>query len=580
MKYTQDPKALPLNNVGNPSVTSILTGTATGNDPQGNPLPNARTSPLIEMHTSQISIYNPAETMVGGYSELIRLVADSRKAKPTIAWYDQNYKPISWIVSHYEPQDLLIYPTQSAFPAVGVYDGVRAYLAVDQNNANPLLGYYIWDAGTSAYTPLLNTDFRFYYMARHQHISIETADISGSANYTRMGFPYGCDVSPVYTANAHFCITNGTKNGKDFGAFIITGGKTYSGLALEFYPNAPDVGLETQYRDTVTNNIFTNNTIGFKMNRFLPLAGESLAPTENVMVLDTTASNHIQIPRNLIIGRTNQFGKQGINVLPVFTLDIKSQDQNLTAVGEHIVTRLTRNESSFLFSGYVSNGTALTGWYIRSTASTDLRFGTTALNDAITINGTTGDTLLKSDLTFNNTAKTGLVVNNLTTAQRDAITSPVNGAVIYNTITNKLQIRENGAWQNLQTTLSTTGEQELLLTTSTINALTVANTPIYTVPTGRTLNITKVLLTCTNATGVNTLAPQISIGANASTFDDFMPTQTFTGAVTLNKTYTYNPSIAVTNRYVAGNVINARVSTAGAGNTALQYTIEVFGVIN
>jgi len=43
----------------------------------------------------------------------------------------------------------------------------------------------------------------------------------------------------------------------------------------------------------------------------------------------------------------------------------------------------------------------------------------------------------------------GILVPQLTTAQRNSIQSPVNGQIIYNTTLNKFQGRENGAWVNL-----------------------------------------------------------------------------------------------------------------------------------
>lgn len=43
----------------------------------------------------------------------------------------------------------------------------------------------------------------------------------------------------------------------------------------------------------------------------------------------------------------------------------------------------------------------------------------------------------------------GFLTPQLTTAQRNAIQSPVNGQIIYNTTTNKFQGFENGAWANL-----------------------------------------------------------------------------------------------------------------------------------
>jgi len=42
-----------------------------------------------------------------------------------------------------------------------------------------------------------------------------------------------------------------------------------------------------------------------------------------------------------------------------------------------------------------------------------------------------------------------LLVPRMTTTQRDAVSTPANGSILYNTTDNKLQVRENGAWVNL-----------------------------------------------------------------------------------------------------------------------------------
>ena len=46
-------------------------------------------------------------------------------------------------------------------------------------------------------------------------------------------------------------------------------------------------------------------------------------------------------------------------------------------------------------------------------------------------------------------AGTMLSAPQLTTTQRDALTSPRDGSLIYNTTTNKIQCKENGSWVNL-----------------------------------------------------------------------------------------------------------------------------------
>jgi hypothetical protein len=46
----------------------------------------------------------------------------------------------------------------------------------------------------------------------------------------------------------------------------------------------------------------------------------------------------------------------------------------------------------------------------------------------------------------------GILVPQLTTAQRNALQSPINGQMIYNTTTNAPQIFQGGIWKTFTTT--------------------------------------------------------------------------------------------------------------------------------
>lgn len=115
-------------------------------------------------------------------------------------------------------------------------------------------------------------------------------------------------------------------------------------------------------------------------------------------------------------------------------------------------------------------------------------------------------------------------------------------------------------------------------TTVSLSALTVGTTAVFpAVPAGKTLVLTKVFFRPTTVTGTVTAAPSLSIGANATTFDDFMPTTQLTGGVTLTRGYTYIPLFSMP-IYPAGSVVTVQVDTAPTGTvTALTYAIDLFG---
>lgn len=130
--------------------------------------------------------------------------------------------------------------------------------------------------------------------------------------------------------------------------------------------------------------------------------------------------------------------------------------------------------------------------------------------------------------------------------------------------------------------LNTIGEYKELklgLTPITIAALTVGTTAtLFTVPATRTLVITKTVFRPTTVTGTVTTAPQISTGGNATTFDDFMINQTFTGAILQGTDWTWRP-VGAGVTYPAGTIITTRINAAQVGATVLTYTVDLFGYL-
>lgn len=367
----------------------LLSGDASGNDSQGNPVTNS--TPRLDLSTSQISLYNSGDTTdKGGFGELIRLIANTRKAKPTLSWYDFAGKPIAWIVAHFQPQDLDVYANLASFPVTGVDDGLKAYYATDTGL------YYTWNG--SGYTQLLPTSYQYYYRAIHQHISIETADTTGYSNYTRLAIPYGLDVTPITTSSSHFVITEGTKSGKPFGAFILQKGNVYSYNPVTIYPNSANSDTVETWKDSPTDNIFANNTKGLKISKLANGATNNPVSGQEVIALEASGLNNLVINDHVVIASTGVNQNLGVNRDPGATLDVQRNDLGVANGTEYFIARVSRSDADgFLNLGYRGNGTGVGSYLIRSSNSKDLTIGTTGANQAITVSGANGDVTLASN---------------------------------------------------------------------------------------------------------------------------------------------------------------------------------------
>ena len=378
-----------------PVTQIILDGTNAGDNADGTP--NFNSSPRIDLSTYQISEYRSAEAQKGGYSELIRLNAKDSQAKPTIAFYDHTTKPKAWIVSHFQPQDLKIYANLAAFPGTGVNDGLRAYYATDTGL------YYTWNG--SAYVALLPSNPEYYYRAIHQHISFETSDTTGYSLYTRLGIPYDLDVAPITTANSHFKISNGTKNGKPFGALIIDQGKVFSNTDIVLYPDSANSGNEEIWKDSATDNIFVNNTEGIRF-RVLPSGNaDNIVSGSKMLSITADGLNWLGFNENVIIGGSINYSF-GINRTPGVALDVRRSDLAVANGTEYYIARLSRDDANgFLNIGYRGDGTGVGQYVIRATNSKPIIIGTTTSPDALniandgTITQTGGKVILSTGIT-------------------------------------------------------------------------------------------------------------------------------------------------------------------------------------
>jgi hypothetical protein len=111
------------------------------------------------------------------------------------------------------------------------------------------------------------------------------------------------------------------------------------------------------------------------------------------------------------------------------------------------------------FSGVVASGTSFAYTITKrgvsqtadpATAGTGLTWISGSIGELVAMHDQLADrqddNIFYGDINFGNTAKTGLIVENLTTAQRDALGVPANGAHIYNTSLGNHQFGQGGTW--------------------------------------------------------------------------------------------------------------------------------------
>jgi hypothetical protein len=110
-----------------------------------------------------------------------------------------------------------------------------------------------------------------------------------------------------------------------------------------------------------------------------------------------------------------------------------------TQAGYSVSSSLTTGATNYGFYGNIAAGTGRWNFYANGTA--DNYFA-----GKVGIGNTTPAASAALDVT---STTAGVLFPRMTGTQRDAIASPANGLVLYNTTTDKLQVRAGGAWVDL-----------------------------------------------------------------------------------------------------------------------------------
>lgn len=117
--------------------------------------------------------------------------------------------------------------------------------------------------------------------------------------------------------------------------------------------------------------------------------------------------------------------------------------------------------------------------------------------------------------------------------------------------------------------------RRVLSTTAGINALTVAVTPIYTVPAGRSVVVEKVVIRCTAANTITVPATaQVEKSSNPGSGNIFA-SEALTGLTSVGDEFAYDlrgKSLVAT----AGNVLQLNI-TIGATGTSQVVAVDVIG---
>lgn len=135
-----------------------------------------------------------------------------------------------------------------------------------------------------------------------------------------------------------------------------------------------------------------------------------------------------------IWGRVRNLNTSGYAALSVGS-SVNANHVNIYAFGSAYASAGAYRASNVLFE--------ITSGSLYFKAATDIRFHT---GPVIFNGGDTGAPDATAQVQIDSTTK-GFLPPRMTTTQRDAITSPIKGLVIFNSTTNKLNVRGNTAWE-------------------------------------------------------------------------------------------------------------------------------------
>lgn len=317
----------------------------------------------------------------GHYAELQRLIWRDKLAKAVIAFQDgvdgnvTTPKSKAWLVAHNLSNGTQPYANFAAFPAT-VYGPNTTPAQADYFYLSEATGtFYRWDNASTvnngtiaAGSWVVLSAVEELYGPRHQHFSIETTDDGGNNLYTRLAVQYDETIPLLSFVNSNYRFYSGTFGGETYGSLIIDG-PVYNSNDFQFYPTADNVNDH--------KNIRSNNTKGFRIQK----TSQALTSTDETTI-SALGSNYLFLNDSLIVPS----GAVGIGTLPATGFNLDVARDNGVGSGEQTIARFTRDGTTSIQTGYRANGSAPTALFLRATNSLPLIFGTTGVNEAVSIN--------------------------------------------------------------------------------------------------------------------------------------------------------------------------------------------------
>jgi hypothetical protein len=212
-------------------------------------------------------------------------------------------------------------------------------------------------------------------------------------------------------------LSNTTGSGNMFQG--VSAGQTNSTGSNNFYQ-----GFQAGINSTIgSNNIFQGVNSGFS----------NITGSNNIFKGVNSAFNTRRGSNNVVVGY--QAGRY------IGTASVSDTLMNNSILIGYDARNQSTSQTNQIVIGYEGRGLGSNTTRIGNTLTEQ-----THLDGSLTLGDATLDASAVLDIS--STTK-GVLFPRMTTAQRNAITTPADGLVIYNTTDNKLQVRAAGAWVDL-----------------------------------------------------------------------------------------------------------------------------------